>query len=165
MNDLTLTPEQEQRFWSHVDKSGGPDACWEWRGRRNGKGYGSFSPRRKTTKRKNLLCHRIAYSLERSPLPPGLCVLHHCDNPACCNPSSKHLFLGTQADNMADRYSKGKLTTGEQNGNAKLTETQVTEMRRLRSKGATGSELARRYGVKRATVYQICEYARWKHLS
>ena len=33
-------------------------------------------------------------------------VMHTCDNPACCNPL--HLRLGTTADNVADKWAKGR---------------------------------------------------------
>jgi len=36
-------------------------------------------------------------------------VLHHCDNPPCCEAIEEHhLFLGTQAENNADRATKGR---------------------------------------------------------
>lgn len=36
-------PDELARFWAKVDKSGGPDACWMWRGSRATEGrYGTF---------------------------------------------------------------------------------------------------------------------------
>ena len=51
-----------------------------------------------------LLTHRVVF--EHANGPTRLEVLHHCDNPPCCELS--HLFEGTQADNLADMYAKGR---------------------------------------------------------
>ena len=78
----------------------GPE-CWEVQGAANEKGYPLVKVERKSIK-----AHRLVWSLFCSEIPPGQCVLHHCDNRRCVRPS--HLWLGTQADNLADMRRKGR---------------------------------------------------------
>ena len=89
----------EDRLWSRVDRSG---ECWVWTGGTNGVGYGRVSDADGRT----VLTHRLVYQLEVGPIPEGLWVLHHCDNPPCVNPA--HLFLGTVGDNNRDARAKGR---------------------------------------------------------
>lgn len=79
-----------------------PNECLEWTGVVNEAGYGRI-----WVNNKWVLTHRLAWELMNGPIPDGLCVLHHCDNPPCCN-AEKCLFLGTRADNNADREAKGR---------------------------------------------------------
>ena len=57
--------------------------------------------------RRHVSTHVLAWELHNAePVPPGMCVMHTCDNPLCVNPS--HLVLGTIADNNADCRAKGR---------------------------------------------------------
>lgn len=140
------------RFWSKVDVRGDDD-CWEWKAYRHPKGYGKFKVGKTMPN-----AHRIAYELtygkfsDKTVQGNKLLVCHHCDNPSCCNP--KHLFLGTNADNMRDMAKKGRstkgkpATIGEDNPNTKLKDIEVLEIRRLYKTGKyTYFELANKFGV------------------
>ena len=75
--------------------------CWEWQGARQKKGYGNIAIGGRT-----FLVHRVALHVFRKfDLNSPFCALHKCDNPPCFNP--KHLFKGTQRDNIRDLVRKG----------------------------------------------------------
>jgi len=94
------TPLKE-RFWDKVVI--GPN-CWVWVGACDSNGYGRVRRERREDGVEG--AQRMSWILANGPIPDGLFVLHHCDNPPCVRP--KHLFLGTQADNLADCISKGR---------------------------------------------------------
>ena len=101
----------EVRFWRHVNKDGPTQPqmetpCWVWVGHiHKNTGYGSFENREGRTDG----AHRIAWVLSNGEIPDGLHVLHHCDYRPCVRPD--HLFLGTQANNVADMIAKGRKGT------------------------------------------------------
>ena len=88
------------RFWAKVTKS---ETCWLWTAATTKAGYGYLmnNERRVTT------AHRLSWELHFGPIPDGLFVCHHCDNPPCVRPT--HLFLGTVRDNAIDAANKGRL--------------------------------------------------------
>jgi hypothetical protein len=100
--------DMEQRFWTKVNKNG-PNGCWIWTAAVDGGGYGNFA----LHKGRFVKAHRLAYEMMVGQIPEGMNVLHRCDTPRCVNPS--HLFLGTQADNMADMVSKNRFRLGNRN--------------------------------------------------
>lgn len=149
----------EERFWGKVDKRG-PDDCWEWGACGNSNGYGLLK-----VDGRMALVHRFSWTLAYGPIPEGLCVLHKCDNRACCNPA--HLFLGTHRDNMRDRDRKGRnnALAGERHGMARLTKEQVLEIRRNYKKGdVSRRELAAKHGVSPSHISDIVSERYWKHL-
>src|SRR5580704_8040718 len=69
--------------------------CLVWTGGHTLGGYGVINRGRRGAGMAST--HRLAWELAYGPVPDGMNVLHHCDNPPCCEPT--HLFLGTGQDN------------------------------------------------------------------
>jgi hypothetical protein len=127
------------RLWARVARGEG---CWEWQGPRSSGGYGRISIGRRTCS-----THRVAWEITHGPIPDGMYVLHHCDNPPCCRPD--HLFLGTLSDNMQDAVRKGRFVSP----NRKLTAEQVQEVRDNPHIGVV--EFGKRFGVCPSTIVWI----------
>lgn len=151
----------EQRFWEKVVKLNGDDACWIWIGAADVYGYTSVEGTQQ-------LAHRVSWEVHFGP-PGDLFVLHRCDTPLCVRPS--HLFLGTQADNIADRTQKkrhasgethgsrtrpDRVPQGERHGMSKLTDVEVHALRvEYANGGVSQPQLARKYELAQATVSSI----------
>ena len=134
--------------------------CWNWIGAISGKrpSIGTFA-------RKSALAYRVSYEIHRGPIPLGLSVCHRCDNPVCVNPD--HLFLGTQAENLADMSVKGRGHGACKNRSAagyrvKLTEDQV---RAIRSSSTSGRIAAAEFGISQPMVAAIRRCSSWRHVA
>lgn len=176
----------EQRFWRSVQKT---DTCWIWTAGKSPQGYGKMRAWGKHAR-----AHRVSWVIHKGAIPPGLCVLHRCDNPACVTPD--HLFLGTSIDNNIDRDAKGRQARGatsgprlhpermargakhgahtkpearprgERNGAAKLLPEQVTAARKDYATGRVRlADIAARLGVTTSTIDQIVLGRNWRHLA
>jgi len=145
-----------ERFWEKVTILG-PDDCWVWNAGLNSYGYGKFHIIVEG-KTKTDPASRAAYRLSRTYdpdrplyLPDWLSVCHTCDNRVCCNPS--HLFLGTNAENCADRAQK------KRGKPLKFVTTETVEKLRNEyfdpNKIITITKLAALYGLPRHQVSDI----------
>jgi hypothetical protein len=155
--------QRRARFWGKMERRANSN-CWEWQGFKDRWGYG------RTKMEGQQLAHRAAYVIAHGAIPDGMCVLHRCDNPPCCNPD--HLFLGTVADNNADMVAKGRhfvpspcgyspLLCGERNSQAKLTDFQVSEIRRRRAQGERTVALAEEFSISQRYVYKLV-HGEWR---
>jgi hypothetical protein len=143
-------------FWPKVRKGPG---CWEWTACLRTTGYGEMQWPGRSGKR--IIASRASWLIHHGPIPEGLCVCHHCDNPLCVRPD--HLFLATHAENLADAARKGRMkatrATGLRNGRAKLSDVQVEDIRRRSVLGRGGNTyaLASEFGVHRHYIVSLAK--------
>lgn len=169
----------EARFMSKVRQTD-PQSCWPWSAgihdKKNKKnGYGKFWLDGRMHR-----AHRISYLIYVGKIPDGMLVCHKCDNPKCVNPN--HLFLGTVADNNADKAAKGRAprvtgvrhgintkpertARGSLHGCAKLTEANVSRIIGLLAAGVSAKTICAAYGVSVSAVSLIARGKTWRHVS
>lgn len=131
------------------------NTCWEWYGSLN-KGYGDIH-----IDSKRIKSHRLAYELYIGDILDNKLILHHCDNPICCNPD--HLYAGTPLDNMTDAMKRNRLKhkKGEDMYCSKLKDQDIIF---IRQSNLSINEMAEKFNVCRATIQSILNYKTWKHI-
>lgn len=87
----------EERFWSKVDRSGGPNACWPWTGASDGRGYGRIRVNRESPRRFERP-HRIAFRFAYGDPHEGHHIHHLCRNRLCVN--ARHLIALAPDEHM-----------------------------------------------------------------
>lgn len=136
----------------HSERSG---KCLVWTGATNKGGYGILKARKIIH-----LAHRLAWQIANGPIPLGMQICHHCDNPPCIEVA--HLFLGTMEDNMNDKIRKGRQSRlrGEKAGSAKLSLAQV---RKIRKSTVSSYILGPRHGVHPTTIQRVRSGKSWAY--
>jgi hypothetical protein len=106
--------------------------------------------------------HIVSYAMNFGEVPKGLCVCHTCDVRECIR--ADHLWLGTNAQNSADRTAKGrdKPVRGEKNPSSKLTDEQALS---IISDPRTQRVIADEYGISISLVCMIKKRQKWAHLT
>lgn len=136
------------RFWPHVDRRDA-DSCWPWTGSATLKGYGILSVNGRPDG-----AHRVSWELHHGrPVPVGLHVCHHCDNPPCVNPA--HLFVGTPGDNMRDKSRKGRNPGNQTDRGRKpfaIRGADLATAQAMVRDGLTQRSVAAHFGVSPAAV-------------
>lgn len=194
---LSLAVDQATRFWSKVRKT---PHCWLWTAGVDKDGYGKFQITGRGARfpgdrpvQKHVRAHRLSWELTHgTPAPSGLVTIHRCDVPACVRPN--HVRFGTQGDNRADCYAKGRNATGDRSGRrlhperypsgsqhpsrlhpermargerhglSKLREADVMDIREQHAAGTSSRMLAARFHCNRSTIIGIVSRRSWAHV-
>lgn len=155
-----LTPVVMERYWAKVDKNGPlwqGTPCWVWTSACTKRGYGQLGVKM-GVRHVKMYAHRIAL-LIAGRMADGMESCHKCNNPPCVNPD--HLYPGTHEQNMMQAWTEGLIPKpcppiGELQWNARLTDSQVAQLRMQRAAGAKLIDLAAVWDCDFTTVSDIC---------
>lgn len=106
--------------------------------------------------------HRLVLEAFVGPCPEGMETRHldgHAGNNHLAN-----LRWGTPLENAEDKQRHGTVQRGEQQPQAKLTATGVSEIRRRWQSGESISSIARSATLARSTVSSIVRRQKWRHV-
>jgi hypothetical protein len=115
--------------------------------------------------------HRLVLEAFDKPCPDGMEACHDPD-PDPTNNRIENLRWDTHAANMRDSVRHGRLKTvqlgtdkrGALNGQAKLTEPDVIEIRRLAALKTPQRVAMDRFGISRSLVSRIVSRELWSHV-
>ena len=145
----TIAPHDAVKFWARVRKT---DGCWLFEGGSKNGSHGTMP--------NGEYAHRFSWRLHFGPIPDGLEVCHKCDVGRCVRPD--HFFLGTQAENIADMWAKGRgvkppVHRGETHHNATLNDAEIARLRNRfeELRGKQQRLIATEFGVSQSTVWRI----------
>jgi hypothetical protein len=149
---MRTVTEPEVRFARAIKKT---RKCWLWTKSKNHSGYGQFNAGSGRT----ILAHRYSYEIHHGPIPKNFFICHKCDQPSCVNP--KHLFAGTNADNIADMKKKGRSLKGERHPHSRFKDSDILN---IRKSAETIQALSEKYKTSTGSISRIRNGKRWGHL-
>lgn len=152
------TIEDLLKFISKIEKE---NDCWIWSTGLNTRGYGKMK-----INNKSYQAHRLSYQLFNGKIPPHKVICHVCDNPPCVNP--KHLWMGTQYDNIQDMTFKRRVChgidrQGENNPRSKLKNKDIDTIFELLNQGISPKEIAKKFNVHWSTIYKAIQKEKCKN--
>lgn len=147
---------EPERFLREVILAYDGDECLTWPYAKTGKGYGWIG--------KSLVSRLVCEEIYGPPPTPDHQAAHSCGNGhlACC--AKGHLSWKTSVENQADRLAHDTHVRGERSATAKLTESDVHQVRLLKSTGQGHVEIAARFGVGPSTIRAVLEGRSWAWL-
>lgn len=154
------TPDGEaQRYLEQVVGFDGM-GCLKWPYNTDSNGYGRIR-----FKGRDSLVHRVVCELAHgAPPTPRYHAAHLCGkgSQGCCSP--KHLAWATAKQNAAHKEQHGTVIRGELSRWARLTESDVLEIRKAFLSGEPQPSLARRFGISQGHVSEIINHKKWAWL-
>ena len=152
--------------------------CWIWTRGACGAGYGRVAA--SSLPATQNYAHRLSYILHIADIPTGFHVCHQCDHPWCVNPA--HLFAAPPTANYRDMIRKWRAEfqrssdrnarflrsvrrlRGEEASRSKLTNREARAVKYLLQQGVLQIDLARAFGVHKATIGSIANNRTWSWL-
>jgi hypothetical protein len=114
-------------------------------------------------KKHTLYLHRLVAYAFHGPPPFRHAIVRHLDgNPA--NNHARNLAWGSARDNSLDAQRHGSIPHGEDIYTAKLTATDVQQIRRQLQRGKSLRQLAGEYDVSHTAIWHIRNNISWRHV-
>jgi hypothetical protein len=152
-------PHAKRSFLAEVVAKPPFDLCVEWPFKLSSTGYGQLRINGRSRSASRWACE-LYYG---PPASASHEAAHSCHNRACLNPL--HLRWATPKENSGDRVIDGTKFEGEAHPNAKLTDCQVAEIRRLYAeRKLLQKEIGAMFGVRQTVISAIVRRSAWKHL-
>lgn len=151
------------RVWTRWRRGPGSMPCLDWKERKQSTHEYGYKTVKMRCKRTVVLVHRLVLAAFEGQQPEGMECCHNDGNPA--NNHIDNLRWDTKSANSLDRHQHGTGNRGERHNMVKLTESQVSEIRKLASTGVYQDVIAQKFGIIQQTVSDIVRRKRWKHVA